>query len=763
MAVFETWIESDLQKMIVPKALPGNAFCMDSGANLIGVSVMDGGEPATLSGTVAGKVVRSDGTTVPVTGGTLSGNRASIVLPQRAYEVPGPIAIAVTLTSGSTVTTIGAVTGYVVRSQTDSIIDPGTILPTIDTLINQIQTAIDSIPADYSQVIHSIAPSFSSSTAYSAGDMVWYPGEATNPGALYQFTSAHAAGEWTGTDATAVVFANELSSLKSALGVNILPWTTGGYINCTVTTLPSVASSSAFSYIKVACQAGDAFTLSMQSITNRGSFAFWDSSGNRLYAHSNAKENGFYIIAPYNSAWLTVNTSDTSKLCYKGVSTADKFTYLDKEVKDITGLKQIKYSNGAYIQIASGTMNPVWANANYRYALIPCVAGDAFTINGGAGNTAKLYGFYDSSFTNLVVGTTTSADDLVIVAPTNAAWLVLNDNVKTKESYYGKATNQGESGIENYAVYTDTSASLSQNTSVARVDNIADTMNGYTLTARFDITSNVNFRFGLNNGADPYSSGYVIVDDTNVEVNYVTDTETLAHGLTFSTFVQISIEVSDNARKAQLVITTLGGQFVHEIPWRASCGRLQLTNLSATAITNVETNYYCSSVNKDVWAFGDSYFNICAPMMGELRYTNLMMDAKSGRKSADAITSLNKCLAVRNPKVIYWAMGMNDGDSGAVNANWKSALDTVIAYCSLYDIELILATIPNTPTVDNTYKNAVVKASGYEYVDVCHAVGADISTSWFAGLLRADKVHPTEQGVNVIVQEWVSIMPFIKD
>lgn len=217
MAVFETWIESDLQKMIVPRALPGNAFCMDSGANLIGVSVMDGGEPATLSGTVAGKVVRSDGTTVPVTGGTLSGNKASIILPQRAYEVPGPIAIAVTLTSGSTVTTIGAVTGYVVRSQTDSIIDPGTILPTIDTLINQIETAIDSIPADYSQVIHSIAPSFSSSTAYSAGDMVWYPGEATNPGALYRFTSAHAAGDWTGSDATAAVFANELSALKSAV------------------------------------------------------------------------------------------------------------------------------------------------------------------------------------------------------------------------------------------------------------------------------------------------------------------------------------------------------------------------------------------------------------------------------------------------------------------------------------------------------------------------------------------------------------------
>ena len=57
----------------------------------------------------------------------------------------------------------------------------------------------------------SIAPQFSASTAYSAGDYVYYNE------LLYCFTADHAAGSWTGTDATQVTVGEELDDLKGAM------------------------------------------------------------------------------------------------------------------------------------------------------------------------------------------------------------------------------------------------------------------------------------------------------------------------------------------------------------------------------------------------------------------------------------------------------------------------------------------------------------------------------------------------------------------
>lgn len=57
-----------------------------------------------------------------------------------------------------------------------------------------------------------IAPEFSPSLPYVKGKWVWHDG------GLYEFTSDHAAGAWTGTDVTSVVIGDEVNELKSALG-----------------------------------------------------------------------------------------------------------------------------------------------------------------------------------------------------------------------------------------------------------------------------------------------------------------------------------------------------------------------------------------------------------------------------------------------------------------------------------------------------------------------------------------------------------------
>lgn len=66
-------------------------------------------------------------------------------------------------------------------------------------------------PADAQKTGALAAPVFASDTAYAEGDHVLYNGT------LYVFTAAHAAGAWTGTDATAVDLGGEIRALKAAV------------------------------------------------------------------------------------------------------------------------------------------------------------------------------------------------------------------------------------------------------------------------------------------------------------------------------------------------------------------------------------------------------------------------------------------------------------------------------------------------------------------------------------------------------------------
>ena len=135
MAVIETWLHQDLQKPVKVNYLDGNLFSNNGNGNRIGVVLTNNGEAlASISGTVSGYVVTSDGSTVPCTG-SKSGNRASILIPAAAYQ-PGSIFITVFVTDGTTVTTIGAVCTTVMRSRTNAQVDPGTAVTDWTQTIN---------------------------------------------------------------------------------------------------------------------------------------------------------------------------------------------------------------------------------------------------------------------------------------------------------------------------------------------------------------------------------------------------------------------------------------------------------------------------------------------------------------------------------------------------------------------------------------------------------------------------------------------------
>ena len=151
MAQIETWYRQDLKQPVQVHHLPGNVFSQDNQGNLLGVEVYDDGVPASLSGTVSANIVRSDGGTVAATG-TVSGNKLSVVLPAAAYAVPGIISVVLKLIAGGITVSLLAVVAVVYASSTDSPVDPGTIIPSIQDLIDAINDAVASIPQDYSDL-----------------------------------------------------------------------------------------------------------------------------------------------------------------------------------------------------------------------------------------------------------------------------------------------------------------------------------------------------------------------------------------------------------------------------------------------------------------------------------------------------------------------------------------------------------------------------------------------------------------------------------
>lgn len=162
MAQIQTWYKQDLTQPVHVHHLQGNVFSQDNQGNLLGVEVFEDGVPASLSGTVNAYIVRSDGATVPTTG-TVSGNKASVVLPESAYAVPGIISIVLKLTAGAVVVTLLAVVATVYASSTSTAVDPGTVIPSVEELIEQIQSAVASIPLDYSALWREVDDSYADS------------------------------------------------------------------------------------------------------------------------------------------------------------------------------------------------------------------------------------------------------------------------------------------------------------------------------------------------------------------------------------------------------------------------------------------------------------------------------------------------------------------------------------------------------------------------------------------------------------------------
>ena len=296
-------------------------------------------------------------------------------------------------------------------------------------------------------------------------------------------------------------------------------------------------------------------------------------------------------------------------------------------------------------------------------------------------------------------------------------------------------------------------------------DDIQD-MQDYVIAFRGTISSFVNL--SIYRGYNETYGGRIYITNTDVIVSLGASTTVLSvqHGLTIEDYLFVVL-TARNDNTASLKIYTNGGVYSNDIfAWDCRKGKLMVatSNTNGSTLTDCELSYFCKDYAADTQLYGDSYFssahtNRWTSYLNSSGYTNFLLNGFPGRNSATALTSLKQVLECSNPKRIVWCLGMNDGDdNGGIDVSWKACVEEVMQICTERAIELILATIPNVPTIDHSAKNAYVIASGYRYIDFASAVGALNDTTWFDGMLD-DGVHPTIQGAIALFTQAITDVP----
>lgn len=128
----------DLSKGVQVTPMGHLLFTGDKYGDVYHVKVLDGGKAVDLSGAaVNAYMLRSDHVTVTLTGKVENGE-AVVTLDAACYAVTGRAVLVIKMAQGESITTIFAVECAVMRSSSDTIADPGGVIPSLEELLAQI-------------------------------------------------------------------------------------------------------------------------------------------------------------------------------------------------------------------------------------------------------------------------------------------------------------------------------------------------------------------------------------------------------------------------------------------------------------------------------------------------------------------------------------------------------------------------------------------------------------------------------------------------
>ena len=136
----------DLSKAQNVDPLDGPLYQLENNGHTFEITCMMGRLPASITGNVSARFLRADNVTVYFTG-TLTGNVASVTLPQSCYNVNGRFGLVVFIAGNDITSAVYAVAGSVYRSTSDHIIDPTEEIPSLEELIAKIGDCDDATEA----------------------------------------------------------------------------------------------------------------------------------------------------------------------------------------------------------------------------------------------------------------------------------------------------------------------------------------------------------------------------------------------------------------------------------------------------------------------------------------------------------------------------------------------------------------------------------------------------------------------------------------
>ena len=266
------------------------------------------------------------------------------------------------------------------------------------------------------------------------------------------------------------------------------------------------------------------------------------------------------------------------------------------------------------------------------------------------------------------------------------------------------------------------------------------------------------------------SGAKATVNDTNIVIENDSTTITIPHGLTIGNNITLLIENGTSTNLSLLRLSSDGFVFDYTTATRfvMDSGAPKVTS-SGSTLTECRLSWVSKNVNAPIWVFGDSYLSwyperwtYYAAQDGFTK--DVLFNGFAGQASASAYASLVNLLAITIPKMIVWCLGMNDPDDGVVNASWYLYYQKIIELQKKYGFELVLYTVPTTPIMDNSYKDAIIRSSGYRYIEADFAVTIDNEGHWVGygtenPALDVDNVHPTAIGAKILYCRILADLP----
>ena len=141
---------ADILAGIAVTAMPSLFAQGDKLAHTLRIQVKADGQAVALAGwAVTANMIRQDQTTVTITGKVV-GNAAEVTLEAACYGQSGGFTLSVSLSKDGQLITIFCGRGDVTRTRTDSLVDPGHVIPSIDEIIAQyglMKTAVQNADA----------------------------------------------------------------------------------------------------------------------------------------------------------------------------------------------------------------------------------------------------------------------------------------------------------------------------------------------------------------------------------------------------------------------------------------------------------------------------------------------------------------------------------------------------------------------------------------------------------------------------------------